>query len=292
MKRVSRGDRITDIVSYILLSIVLLLCLYPVYFVIVASFSHPTAVNSGRMLLWPEGFNLDGYEYVFNDQRIWRGYGNTIIYVVFGTLLGLFACLTGGYALSRKDLPGRKIIMGLYVFTMYFSGGLIPGYLVVKSLGLLNTRAILVILGSVSVYNIILIRTFFQSNLPEELRESAFIDGCGNLRFFVQFALPLSKAIIAVISLYLAVGYWNSYFTALIYATDSRKHPLQLVLRQMLLTDTGSEVGDPEGAAELGRIMQVIKYAIIVVSTLPVMCVYPFLQKYFVQGVMIGSLKG
>ena len=292
MKRVSRGDRITDIVSYILLSIVLLLCLYPVYFVIVASFSHPTAVNSGRMLLWPEGFNLDGYEYVFNDQRIWRGYGNTIIYVVFGTLLGLFACLTGGYALSRKDLPGRKIIMGLYVFTMYFSGGLIPGYLVVKSLGLLNTRAILVILGSVSVYNIILIRTFFQSNLPEELRESAFIDGCGNLRFFVQFALPLSKAIIAVIALYLAVGYWNSYFNALIYATDSHKHPLQLVLRQMLLTDTGSEVGDPEGAAELGRIMQVIKYAIIVVSTLPVMCVYPFLQKYFVQGVMIGSLKG
>ena len=292
MKRVSRGDRITDIVSYILLSIVLLLCLYPVYFVIVASFSHPTAVNSGRMLLWPEGFNLDGYEYVLNDQRIWRGYGNTIIYVVFGTLLGLFACLTGGYALSRKDLPGRKIIMGLYVFTMYFSGGLIPGYLVVKSLGLLNTRAILVILGSVSVYNIILIRTFFQSNLPEELRESAFIDGCGNLRFFVQFALPLSKAIIAVIALYLAVGYWNSYFNALIYATDSHKHPLQLVLRQMLLTDTGSEVGDPEGAAELGRIMQVIKYAIIVVSTLPVMCVYPFLQKYFVQGVMIGSLKG
>lgn len=292
MKRITKGDRITDILSYILLSLIVLLCLYPVYFVLVASFSHPTAVNSGRMLLWPEGFNLDGYEYVFNDQRIWRGYGNTILYVVLGTLLGLFACLSGGYALSRKDLPGRKLIMGLYVFTMYFSGGLIPGYLVVKSLGLLNTRAILIILGSVSVYNIILIRTFFQSNLPEELRESAFIDGCGNLRFFVQFAVPLSKAIVAVIALYLAVGYWNSYFNALIYTTDAQKHPLQLVLRQMLLTDTGVEVGDPEAAAELGRIMQVIKYAIIVVSTLPVMCVYPFLQKYFVQGVMIGSLKG
>ncbi len=292
MKRISRGDRITDVLSYIVLSVIVLLCLYPVYFVIVASFSHPTAVNSGRMLLWPEGFNLDGYKYVFNDQRIWRGYGNTILYVILGTLLGLFACLSGGYALSRRDLPGRKLIMGLYVFTMYFSGGLIPSYLVVKSLGLLNTRAILVILGSVSVYNIILIRTFFQSNLPEELHESAFIDGCGNLRFFVQFALPLSKAIIAVIALYLAVGYWNSYFNALIYTTDAQKHPLQLVLRQMLLTDTGVEVGDPESAAELGRIMQVIKYAIIVVSTLPVMCVYPFLQKYFVQGVMIGSLKG
>ncbi len=292
MKRISKGDRITDILSYILLSLIVLLCLYPVYFVLVASFSHPTAVNSGRMLLWPEGFNLDGYEYVFGDQRIWRGYGNTLLYVVLGTLLGLFACLSGGYALSRKDLPGRKLIMGLYVFTMYFSGGLIPSYLVVKSLGLLNTRAILIILGSVSVYNIILIRTFFQSNLPEELRESAFIDGCGNLRFFVQFAVPLSKAIVAVIALYLAVGYWNSYFNALIYTTDAQKHPLQLVLRQMLLTDTGVEVGDPESAAELGRIMQVIKYAIIVVSTLPVMCVYPFLQKYFVQGVMIGSLKG
>ena len=290
--RVSRGDRAMDTVSCILLSLIVLLCLYPVYFVIIASVSDPTVVNSGKLLLWPEGFHLGGYKFVLGEQRIWTGYKNTIIYMVFGTLLGLFASLSGGYALSRHDLPGRNLIMALYVFTMYFSGGLIPTYLVVKSLGLVNTRAILIILGSVSVYNIILIRTFFSSNLPEELRESAFIDGCSNLRFFVQFALPLSKAIIAVIALYLAVGYWNSYFNALIYATDRSKYPLQLFLRQILLADTDAANGDPESVGDMARTVLIIKYAVIVVSTLPIMCVYPFLQKYFVQGVMIGSLKG
>ena len=290
--RVTRGDRTTDIIAYIILSIIVLLCLYPVYFVIVASVSDPTAVNSGRLLFWPVDFNLGGYKFVLRDQRIWIGYGNTIIYMVFGTLLGLFASLTGGYALSRKDLPGRKLIMAIYVFTMYFSGGLIPTYLVVKSLGLLNTRIILIILGSVSVYNIILIRTYFSSNLPEELRESAFIDGCSNMRFFAQFALPLSKAIIAVIALYLAVWYWNIYFNALIYVTDRNKYTLQLFLRQILLADTDAANGDPDSRGEMMRTVLIIKYAAIVISTLPIMCVYPFLQKYFVQGVMIGSLKG
>lgn len=290
--RQSKGDRALDIVSCVLLGLVVLICAYPVYFVIVASFSNPIYVNSGKLLLWPEGFTMAGYQYVLSENRIWIGYKNTLIYMVCGTALGLFTCLTGGYALSRRDLPGRKLIMALYVFTMYFSGGLIPTYIVVSSLNLVNTRLAIIILGSVSVYNIILIRTFFEANLPEELREAAFVDGCQNIRFFVQFALPLSKAIIAVISLYLAVGYWNTYFNALIYIRDQQKHPLQLFLRLILLTETNAESGNPETASELARALQIIKYAIIVVSTLPIMCIYPFLQKYFVQGVMIGSLKG
>ena len=290
--RQSRGDCVLDGVIITLLVLITILCAYPVYFVLVASVSNPTYVNSGKLLLYPMGFHLEGYRYVLSEARILTGYKNTLIYVVGGTSLGLITSLMAGYSLSRKDLPGRGVLMGLIVFTMYFSGGLIPTYIVVSKLGLTNTRAILIILGSVSVYNIILIRTFFQSTLPDELREAAFIDGCSNTRFFFQFALPLSKAIIAVISLYLAVGYWNSYFNALIYVLDTTKHPLQLFLRQLLLVEVNVESSDPETFNELNKIIQVIKYAVIVVSTLPIMCLYPFLQKYFVKGVMIGSLKG
>jgi len=215
------------------------------------------------------------------------------MYTVGGTVLGLICSLTAGYSLSRKDLPFRNLIMMLLVFTMYFHGGMIPTYLVVKNLGLINTRAVLIILGSVSVYNIILIRTFFQSNLPDELHEAATIDGCGNFRFFVQFALPLSKAIIAVIALYLAVGYWNSYYNALVYTTNNNLKPLQLFIREMLMQSNSTpDFADAELAAQHMLMLQVIKYAVIVVATVPIMCVYPFLQKYFVQGVMIGSVKG
>lgn len=286
-------DRILNIVFYFIVGLFMLICLYPVYFVIIASFSSSAAVNSGRLLLWPEGFHVTGYEFVFSDSRIMTGYFNTIIYTLGGTVLGLICSLAAGYSLSRKDLPFRNFIMMIMVFTMYFSGGMIPTYLVVKSLGLINTRAVLIIMGSVSVYNIILIRTFFQSNLPDELQEAATIDGCGNMRFFLQFALPLSKAIIAVIALYLAVGYWNSYYNALIYTTSNKLKPLQLFIREMLMqSNSTSDFADAELAAQHMLMLQVIKYAVIVVATVPIMCVYPFLQKYFVQGVMIGSVKG
>ena len=286
-------DRILDIIFYLIVGAFMLICLYPVYFVIIASFSSSTAVNSGAMLLWPVDFHVTGYEFVFSDVRIMTGYSNTIMYTVGGTILGLICSLTAGYSLSRKDLPFRNLIMMLLVFTMYFHGGMIPTYLVVKNLGLINTRAVLIILGSVSVYNIILIRTFFQSNLPDELHEAATIDGCGNMRFFLQFALPLSKAIIAVIALYLAVGYWNSYYNALVYTTNNDLKPLQLFIREMLMQSNSTpDFADAELASQHMLMLQVIKYAVIVVATVPIMCVYPFLQKYFVQGVMIGSVKG
>ena len=286
-------DRILDIAFYLIVGIFMVICLYPVYFVIIASFSSSSAVNSGKMLLWPEGFQTSGYQFVFSDARIMTGYANTIIYTVGGTLLGLACSLAAGYSLSRKDLPFRGIIMMVFVFTMYFHGGMIPTYLVVKNLNLINTRAVLIILGCVSVYNIILIRTFFQSNLPDELHEAAIIDGCGNMRFFIQFALPLSKAIIAVIALYLAVGYWNSYYNALVYTTNNNLKPLQLFIREMLMqSNSTTDFADAELASQHMLMLQVIKYAVIVVSTVPIMCIYPFLQKYFVQGVMIGSVKG
>ena len=293
LKRISRADRALDVTLYVLLGLVIVICAYPVYFILLASVSNATYVNSGELLLYPKGFHLEGYRFVFRNDKLLIGYRNTIFYTAAGTLLGLFASLSAGYSLSRRDLPGRGLAMFLLVFTMYFSGGLIPTYLVVKSLGLLNTRAVLIILGSVSAYNIILIRTFFMSNIPNELQEAAFIDGCGNIRFFVTIALPLSTAIIAVIGLYLAVGYWNSYFTALIYVADRSKSPLQIYLREILMTNEKvSDIEDGELAGQYMQMLQVVKYAVIVVATLPVMCIYPFLQKYFVKGVMIGALKG
>ena len=286
-------DRIVDILFYLIVGLFMLICFYPVYFVIIASVSSSAAVNSGKMLLWPVGFHTSGYQFVFSDARIMTGYANTILYTVGGTALGLVCSLAAGYSLSRKDLPFRNLIMMILVFTMYFHGGMIPTYLTIKNLGLINTRAVLIILGCVSVYNIILIRTFFQSSIPDELHEAATIDGCGNMRFFVQFALPLSKAIIAVIALYLAVGYWNSYYNALVYTTDNRLKPLQLFIREMLMqSNSTTDFADAELAAQHMLMLQVIKYAVIVVATVPIMCVYPFLQKYFVQGVMIGSVKG
>ena len=293
LKRISRGDRALDIFLYIMLTLVIIICAYPVYFILLASVSNSTFVNSGELLWYPKGFHLEGFKFVFQNDKLLVGYGNTIFYTVCGTVLGLFCSLTAGYSLSRKDLPGHGIIMFLMVFTMYFSGGLIPTYLVVNSLGLLNTRAILVIVGSVSVYNIILIRTFFLSNIPAELHEAASIYGCGNIRFFVTVVLPLSSAIIAVIALYLAVGYWNSYFTALIYVADRSKSPLQIYLREILMAEQSvSSIGDGELAGQYMQMLQVVKYAVIVVATLPILCIYPFLQKYFVKGVMVGAIKG
>lgn len=291
----TRSDRTFLVLDYALLCVLFLVMVYPVYFVIVASVSDSQYVNSGQFLLLPKGFHTLGYEYVLREGRIWSGYANTIFYAVMGTVLGVTVSMMAGYGLYIKTLPGRKIIMGLMVFTMYFGGGLIPTYLVVKSLGLVNTRTAIVLLGAVSVYNIILARTFLNNTIPKELMEAAFIDGCGYGRFFFQMVVPLSKAIIAVLTLYLIVGYWNSYFNALIYLQDGNKKPLSLFLREILLVNAETVTQQTENAdqmAEYQRMLSVIKYAVIVVSTLPIMCVYPFLQKYFVKGVMIGSLKG
>lgn len=293
--KMGTGDRIFYLVTRILLAGFLIIVLYPIYFVVIASFSDPVHVNSGEFLFYPKGFTTLGYTQIFKTARIWTSYLNTIIYVVFGTVLGLSASVLAGYSLSQKKLPGRNIIMGLLVFTMYFGGGLIPTYLVVRGLHLTNTRFLLIIMGSISVYNIILIRSFFAGTLPQELQDAAFIDGCGNGQYFFLVALPLSKAILAVIGLYIAVAHWNSYFNALIYVTDRAKQPLQLYLREILLMAQNTSdlmESDPQAAALLNRMVEVVKYGVIVVSTVPIICVYPFLQKYFVKGVMIGSVKG
>lgn len=293
MKRLSCGDRIVNFLFSIILAFFMLICFYPIWYVLVASISDGTYVNSGALIILPKDVQFTAYKYAFEQRQLWVGYGNTIFYTLCGTLFGLVVCIPCGYALSRRDMPGRGILMGIFTFTMYFSGGLIPTYVVCSTLNLVNTRVLLVMLGSVSVYNIILIRTFCTSNIPEELREAAFIDGCSNTRFFMQFVIPLSKAIIAVIALYIAVAHWNSYYNALVYVTDSKLHPLQLYLRQLLLMTTGSEAMiDSDMSAEMMRLVQTVRYAVIVLSALPIMCLYPFLQKYFVQGVMIGSLKG
>ena len=293
--KMGTGDRIFYVVTRVLLAVFLVIVLYPIYFVVIASFSDSAYVNSGEFLFYPKGFTLLGYSQIFKTTRIWISYMNTLIYVVFGTMLGLAASVLAGYSLSQKKLLGRNVIMGLLVFTMYFGGGLIPTYLVIKGIHLTNTRLLLVIMGSISVYNIILIRSFFAGTLPQELQDAAFIDGCGNGQYFFRIALPLSKAILAVIGLYIAVAHWNSYFNALIYVTDRAKQPLQLYLREVLLmAQSTSDLmeSDPQAAALLNRMVEVIKYGIIVVSTVPIICVYPFLQKYFVKGVMIGSVKG
>lgn len=296
-KNQSWDDIIFSVVTKLFLLIMVFATLYPVYFVVVASFSDPIYVNNGTFLIFPKGFTLKGYIEVFKDERIWTGYINTIIYTVGGTVLGTLVTLLAGYALSRKDLPGRSIIMKLLVFTMYFSGGMIPFYLVVKGMGLVDTRISMVILGSLSVYNIIVVRSFMSSNIPDDLFDAATIDGCGNGRFFAQIVVPLSKAVIAVIVLYIAVSKWNSYFNAMLFLTDSDKYPLQVFLRQILLAgeamvNNTETMQDMAAAAELRNMAMVVKYSVIVVATAPIICVYPFIQKYFVKGVMIGSVKG
>ena len=290
-----KEDRIIDIVITILAILTLFICAYPLYFVVIASFSDPTLVGTGQVLFLPKGLTLAAYEFIFRDKDIWMGYGNTIIYTICSVVFALAVIVPGAYALSRKDFVGRRPILMLLTFTMFFQGGLIPTYIMVSKYGLLNTRAILVILNSVTVFNVIIARTFFVTTLPNELFEAASIDGCGNATFFFRIVLPLSKTIIAVLALYVAVWQWNSYFNSRSYTTNRKLMPLQLVLRELLVQGqnlSSSEDMDAESIRYMMEISQLIKYGIIVVSTLPIICAYPFAQKYFVKGVMIGSVKG
>jgi putative aldouronate transport system permease protein len=294
MKIRSRADRIFDICNVLFLSLILITILYPLYLIVIASFSDPNYVNTGEVWLIPEGFNFNGYKHIFQDDNIWIGYKNTLIYTAVGTLISVSLTLTGGYALSRKDLVGRNFFMALIVFTMFFEGGMIPTYLLVKSLGMINTMWALVIPGAVGVYHLIVTRTFFLSTIPDELLEAAVMDGCSNTRFFVRIVLPLSLPIVAVMVLFYAVMQWNSFFPALIYLRDEALYPLQLILRDILIANEVQDqmVADLEELAEQQNLANLIKYGIIIVSSLPVLILYPFLQRYFVKGVMIGSIKG
>lgn len=291
----SRQDLVIDIIIGCLSVAILIASAYPLYFVLIASFSDPTLIATGQITFWPKGITTSAYEYILKEKDIWTGYRNTIIYTIASTFFGLAVTIPGGYALSRKDFVGRGALMKLLTFTMFFNGGLIPTYIMVSKMHMLNTRFILVVLGCITVFNIIVARTFFTGNIPDELLEAASIDGCGNTRFFFSIVLPLSKTIVAVIGLYIAVWQWNSYFNALIYVTNRDLLPLQLVMRDLLIQGqslTSSEEMDAASVKYLMEIAQLIKYGVIVVSTLPIICVYPFAQKYFVKGVMIGSVKG
>lgn len=284
--------------NYVLLAVILLLCLYPLWFVIIASVSDPDLVNAGKVWVLPKGISFTGYKNLFNDKSILRGYANTILYTVGGTLLNLAVTLPAAYSLSRKDFVGRKFFTVMFLVTMFFSGGLIPTFMTVKNLGLYNNPLVMVILGATSMTNIIISRTFFMTNVPTELQEAAQIDGCGNFRLFVSIVLPISTAIIAVMALFFAVNHWNGYFTALIYIREESFKPLQIVMREVLMrsqfnADMLQQGGDTAGLLqEELRAAEQIKYALIVVASLPVMAIYPFIQKYFVKGVTVGAVKG
>ncbi len=287
------GDRIFRALCYFIMTLLLLLVLCPLIFVCSASVSDPSMVASGKVLLLPKGFTLDGYRRVFQDKSILTGYANTIFYTTVGTLINLAVTVPAGYALARSTLPGKKFFMTYFMIPMYFGGGLIPTFLVVNALHLYNTRAVMVLLYAFSMYNCIICRTFF-SSLPKEVEEAAVIDGCTPLQIFWQIVLPLSKALMGVMVLYFAVAHWNTYFNALIYLKDADKQPLQLVLRRILVLENINDdmIGVEEVALAKIQLKELIKYAVIIVSSLPVLILYPFLQKYFDQGVMIGSVKG
>lgn len=295
MVKDSGGDRVFGIVNGIFLAIITLLIIYPVYFIICASISDPTFVNMGETVLFPKGLTLLGYQKLFEFPEILTGYKNSIIYTLVGTSINMVMCVLTAYALSRKELPGRGFINVFFVFTMYFGGGLIPGYLVIKDLGMLNTIWALVIPGALNVYNMIVCRSFFQANISEELFEATKIDGGSYTTFFIKVVLPLSKAILAVMVLYHALVHWNSYLSALYYISDGDKFPLQLILRNMtaaLSVDATQDAIDSVALQEKAKASQIVRYAVIMVASIPVFLMYPFVQKYFVKGVMVGSIKG
>lgn len=295
----TRADKIFLIFVYVFLAISLLIVLYPLIYIISASISNPHLVNSGEMWLLPKGITFEGYRTLLGNSSIWRGYLNTIYYTVLGTSINLLVTLPCAYALSREDFYGRRAFTNFMLVTMFLSGGLIPSYLLIRSLGMLNTVWALVIPGAVSVYNVVVTRTFFQSTIPREMEEAAIVDGCSDFRLFMQIVLPLSTPIIAVMALFYGVGHWNSFFSALIYLSDRSMYPLQMILREILILQDMSSNTVNNVTSEMANMLyskqqlaQVIKYGVMIVSSLPVIIVYSFLQKYFVKGMMVGSIKG
>ncbi|GHV88431.1 sugar ABC transporter permease [Spirochaetia bacterium] len=291
-------DRIYDRVVFVILTLVFIVVAYPLYFVIISSISDPVKVASGQVIFLPDGFTLDGYKKVFETKTVMRGFLNSIYYTVLGVFINLAVTLPTAYALSRNDFYGRKVVSIFYIITMFISGGLIPTYLVIRSLGMLDSVWALVIPGALGVYNMMVARTFFKTNIPGELLDAARIDGCNDTRFFFSIVLPISSAIVAILVLWCAVGHWNSYFSALLYISSRERQPLQMELRYILLQNTASG-NNVQMSAEAFRererleaLKELMKYSLIVIANIPVMVLYPFIQKHFVKGVTVGSLKG
>lgn len=290
----SRDDRIFYAAVNIIMIIILIIVLWPLIFIVSSSFSSKEAVLAGKVFLWPVDFSLEGYKAVFKTGEVLIGYRNTILYTFFGTILNVFLTMIAAYPLSRKDLPMRRGLIFIFTFTMIFSGGMIPTYIIVSELGLLNTPWAMILPGALSVYNLIITRTFIESSIPHEVYEAAVIDGCDDFRYFFKVLLPLSGSVMAVITLYYAVAHWNSYFNAFLYITDSRLYPLQLVLRNILIANQmdSAMMTDFDAMTSKQGLADLMKYSLIVVSSVPVLVMYPFVQKHFVKGVMIGAVKG
>lgn len=281
------------VICYAIIILLTLAVLYPIIYVISSSFSSAEALARGEVWLWPVDISLDGYKAVLRYRNIWIGYRNTIFYTAAGTTINVIITMFCAYPLARKNLRGRGFIMFLFTFTMLFSGGMIPSYILMKKLNLLNTVWVMLLPGAMSVYNMIVARTFIQGNISDELLEAARIDGCNDIQFFYKILLPLSKSIIAVLALWYAVGHWNAYFNAFLYLTDKNLYPLQIFLKDILVqSQMDASMVESGEAAQVQNTYLVLKYAMIVVSTAPLFSFYPFVQKYFVKGVMVGSVKG
>jgi len=287
-------DRVFTIVNYTVLTIFLVLIIYPLIFVMSSSLSDGSAVISGRVILWPVNFSTLAYEKVFSYPRIWSGYGNSLFYAVVGTLVNVTMTLLAAFPLSRRDLFGKNIFLALFLFTMFFNGGLIPTYLLVRDLGLRNTQWALIIPQALSVWNLLIAITFVRTSIPHELLEASQLDGCSDFNYFVRILLPLSTPLIAVLSLFYAIGHWNQFFAALLYLTNKDLFPLQIILRDILISSNVdlSMVEDIKIMAAREALRELLKYALIVVASVPVLIIYPFAQRYFVKGIMLGSVKG
>ena len=292
-KKINWADKIFGAVVLILSIIIFVIIVYPLWFVVIASISNSNLVNLGQVTFWPKDIRLYGFQQIMEDTRIWKGYANTILYVVAGTALNMVVTLPAAYALSRRKFKARNKVMMYFVFTMFFSGGLVPTYMTISSLGLISTKTILIIFVAVNTYNLIIARTFIENSIPEDLYEAAVLDGCSHFTYFMKVVLPLSKAVNSVLILYYAVYHWNDYFNALIYNSKEDNAPLQIILREILLLNQAYANGNGGVQGGYGQSSaDQVKYAVIIVSTLPILCVYPFVQKYFEKGVMIGAVKG
>ncbi|MBQ7247252.1 MAG: carbohydrate ABC transporter permease [Lachnospiraceae bacterium] len=293
-KRKNNSDDIFNAVLVVIAVLWLIIVLYPLIYIVSCSFSSGNAVSTGQVLLWPVDPSLEGYKVVFSHKAIWQAYGNTFFYTVFGSLISLTVTMLMAYPLSRRSFSGRRILMTLCVITMFFGGGLIPTYVLISQLGLTNTRTIILILGALNMSNMIVMRTYFMNSIPEDLMEAAKLDGISDFGYFLKIVLPLSKPVLAVILLYCIVAQWNAYFVPLIYLNDRELYPLQLVLREILAATQidASQISDQDILAGIASQVDVMKYALVVVATVPMMILYPFVQKFFKKGIMIGSLKG
>lgn len=291
-KKLSKSDKVFYTINGIILGLLALIVIYPLYFIIIASLSSPDAIFNGEVFLYPKSFDLSGYTRMFNEPKIWTGYKNTIIYTLIGTTINIAFTIPAGWALSRKNLPFKKFFMWTFIITMFFGGGLIPFYILLSRLNMVGKPIAIILPSAVSVWNMFMTKAYYESSIAEEMVESPQIDGAGHIRTFLFIILPLSKPIIAVMLLFYAVGHWNSYFAAMIFLSKESQYPLQLILMEILVqVEASSSTGDATTILEQAKLANQIKYSSIIISSLPIIAVYPFVQKFFSKGIMIGSLK-